>query len=128
MQELQAPAAQSTPAAAGPAAQAHFVHQVDIHDVGLYRFKGVSFDFAVKSVSLASLSSRNTAYAGPLKSSKAKQIAEGSGLERVRRCLFSAAVPWSLVCHASICFYLHQDTPAAFAIMADSVGMSCSCM
>ena len=64
--------------------QPDFAHTLEVHDVGTYRFKGVSFDFSIKSVNVSALSGRNATYTGDLKASKAKKTSEGHGLEQVR--------------------------------------------
>jgi hypothetical protein len=67
------------------AQQLDYTHEVQVHDVGLYRFKGISNDFSIKSVNLAALAGRVTEYTGGLQSNKAKQVAKGQGHERVCR-------------------------------------------
>lgn len=68
-----------------PEHQLHYTHEVQVHDMGLYRFKGIVTDFSIKSINLAALEARNAGYVGGLKSSKAKQVAVGRGHERVWR-------------------------------------------
>lgn len=67
-----------------PEYQLHYTHEVQVHDVGMYRFKGISTDFSIKSINVAALEGRNAGYVGGLKSGKAKQVAVGRGQERVR--------------------------------------------
>lgn len=69
---------------ANAATQSEFVHTLEVHDVGCYRFKGVAFDFSIKSLNLGALRGRNVDYQAPLKASKAKKTSEGRGLEKVR--------------------------------------------
>jgi hypothetical protein len=63
--------------------QVNYAHSVEIHDVGAYRFKGISHNFNIKSVNLEALTGRNESYKGDLKATKAKKMAEGIGFERV---------------------------------------------
>jgi hypothetical protein len=67
---------------AGDAAcQAEFAHAVELYDVGVYRFKGVAYDFCVKSVGAGALRGRAALY-GELKSAKAKKVSDGAGFEQ----------------------------------------------
>ena len=64
--------------------QLNYTHEVQVHDVGTYQFKGITTDFSVKSINLAAFEGRNAGYAGGMKSGKAKQVLQGRGHERVR--------------------------------------------
>lgn len=69
-----------------PEHQLNYTHEVRVHDVGTYQFKGITADFSIKSINLAAFEGRNVGYVGGMKSGKAKQVAQGRGYERVRLC------------------------------------------
>lgn len=69
-----------------PENQLNYTHEVRVHDVGKYQFKGITTDFSIKSINLAAFEGRNAGYVCGMKSGKAKQVAEGRGYERVRLC------------------------------------------
>lgn len=72
------------PDATGLACDLEYDHVAEVLDVGAYRFKGISFDFHVKSVNIEALRGRNEGFQGDIKASKAAKTSEGTGFEGVR--------------------------------------------
>ena len=92
-----------------PEFQEQYVHSLEIHDVGLYKFKGVEEPVRLKSFNARAFSARNDAFTGGIKAGKATQVQAGSGLEAVR----IVGCPASAVAAMPGCSRVRQAMPRA---------------
>ena len=64
--------------------QRNYMHKLEVHDVGLYRLKGLSNDVQLKSLAVAALRGRTALFSTGIKAAKAVRVQAGAGLETVR--------------------------------------------
>ena len=90
--------------------QRNYTHQLEVHDMGLYRLKGLAHDVQLKSLNVAALRGRNVLFEGGTKTAKAARVQAGVGLEKVSTVRVSVS---ATALTAPVCVFRHSGSHAA---------------